>query len=110
MELLYTGTQQYTADDSVRTEFGANGANSVLRVARVRGDDAGRYTCTVARAPPPGPPPAHVILHVIKANSVLRVARVRGDDAGRYTCTVARAPPPGPPPAHVILHVIKGEQ
>ncbi|KAM3961324.1 uncharacterized protein ACR2FA_004663 [Aphomia sociella] len=55
---------------SVRTEFGANGANSVLRVARVRNDDAGRYTCTVARAPPPTPPPAHVILHVIKGESL----------------------------------------
>ncbi|KAL4708868.1 hypothetical protein ACJJTC_014390 [Scirpophaga incertulas] len=54
---------------SVRTEFGANGANSVLRVARVKGDDAGRYTCTVARAPPPSPPPAHVILHVIKGTT-----------------------------------------
>lgn len=52
--------------NSVRTEFGANGANSVLRVARVRGDDAGRYTCAVARAPPAGPSAAHVILHVIK--------------------------------------------
>lgn len=51
---------------SVRTEFGPNGANSVLRVARVRGDDAGRYSCSVARAPPPSQPPAHVILHVIK--------------------------------------------
>ncbi|KOB74865.1 Uncharacterized protein OBRU01_08971, partial [Operophtera brumata] len=48
------------------TSSKANGANSVLRVARVRGDDAGWYMCTVARAPPPGPPPAHVILHVIK--------------------------------------------
>ncbi|XP_063822103.1 uncharacterized protein LOC135072084 [Ostrinia nubilalis] len=55
---------------SVRTEFGANGANSVLRVARVRNDDAGRYTCSVARAPPPAPPPAHVILHVIKGESL----------------------------------------
>ncbi|KAL0894179.1 hypothetical protein ABMA27_014204 [Loxostege sticticalis] len=55
---------------SVRTEFGANGANSVLRVARVRSDDAGRYTCSVARAPPPAPPPAHVILHVIKGESL----------------------------------------
>ncbi|KAJ8725869.1 hypothetical protein PYW08_004052 [Mythimna loreyi] len=54
---------------SVRTEFGANGANSILRVARVRGDDAGRYTCAIARAPPPSPPPAHVILHVIKGKS-----------------------------------------
>ncbi|XP_026724742.1 uncharacterized protein LOC113491776 [Trichoplusia ni] len=55
---------------SVRTEFGSNGANSVLRVARVRGDDAGRYTCAVARAPPPSPPPAYVILHVIKGESL----------------------------------------
>ncbi|XP_021206479.1 uncharacterized protein LOC114248881 [Bombyx mandarina] len=55
---------------SVRTEFGANGASSVLRVARVRADDAGRYTCTVARAPPPAPLPAHVILHVIKGESL----------------------------------------
>ncbi|XP_059057164.1 uncharacterized protein LOC131850816 [Achroia grisella] len=55
---------------SVRTEFGANGANSVLRVARVRNDDAGRYTCSVARAPPPSPPPAHVVLHVIKGESL----------------------------------------
>ncbi|KAJ0180727.1 hypothetical protein K1T71_004131 [Dendrolimus kikuchii] len=55
---------------SVRTEFGSNGANSVLRVARVRGDDAGRYTCAVARAPPPGPSAAHVILHVIKGESL----------------------------------------
>ncbi|XP_053625759.1 uncharacterized protein LOC128683821 [Plodia interpunctella] len=55
---------------SVRTEFGANGANSVLRVARVRNDDAGQYTCTVARAPPPAPPPAHVMLHVIKGESL----------------------------------------
>ncbi|XP_061712618.1 uncharacterized protein LOC133521594 isoform X2 [Cydia pomonella] len=55
---------------SVRTEFGLNGANSVLRVARVRGDDAGRYTCSVARAPPPAPPPAQVILHVIKGESL----------------------------------------
>ncbi|RVE44450.1 hypothetical protein evm_010927 [Chilo suppressalis] len=55
---------------SVRTEFGMNGANSVLRVARVRGDDAGRYTCTVSRAPPPATPPAHVLLHVIKGESL----------------------------------------
>ncbi|CAH0701604.1 unnamed protein product [Spodoptera exigua] len=55
---------------SVRTEFGSNGANSILRVARVRGDDAGRYTCAIARAPPPTPPPAHVILHVIKGESL----------------------------------------
>lgn len=53
---------------SVRTEFGANGANSVLRVARVRADDAGRYSCSVARAPPPAPPPATVILHIIKGD------------------------------------------
>ncbi|XP_075992862.1 uncharacterized protein LOC142987809 [Anticarsia gemmatalis] len=55
---------------SVRTEFGTNGANSVLRVARVRMDDAGPYTCAVARAPPPSPPPAHVMLHVIKGESL----------------------------------------
>ncbi|VVC88836.1 unnamed protein product [Leptidea sinapis] len=55
---------------SVRTEFGANGANSVLRVARVRGDDAGAYSCSVARAPSPEPQPAHVILHVIKGESL----------------------------------------
>ncbi|XP_049695118.2 uncharacterized protein LOC110369769 [Helicoverpa armigera] len=55
---------------SVRTEFGSNGANSILRVARVRGDDAGRYTCAIARAPPPTPAPAHVILHVIKGESL----------------------------------------
>ncbi|CAB3228750.1 unnamed protein product [Arctia plantaginis] len=55
---------------SVRTEFGSNGANSVLRVARVRGDDAGRYTCAVARATTPSPPPAHVTLHVIKGESL----------------------------------------
>ncbi|GBP44748.1 hypothetical protein EVAR_81516_1 [Eumeta japonica] len=51
---------------SVRTEFGVNGANSVLRVARVRPDDAGRYSCSVARAPAGDLPPAHVVLHVIK--------------------------------------------
>ncbi|XP_013180356.1 PREDICTED: uncharacterized protein LOC106126989 [Papilio xuthus] len=56
---------------SVRTEFGANGANSVLRVARVRADDAGRYSCSVARAPPPAPPPATVMLHVIKGDNVV---------------------------------------
>ncbi|XP_050345414.1 uncharacterized protein LOC126770197 [Nymphalis io] len=55
---------------SVRTEFGANGANSVLRVARVRNDDAGQYTCSIARAPPPAPTPAHVYLHVIKGESL----------------------------------------
>ncbi|XP_047513024.1 uncharacterized protein LOC125054915 [Pieris napi] len=55
---------------SVRTEFGANGANSVLRVARVRGDDAGRYSCSVARGPPPAPDAAHVMLHVIKGESL----------------------------------------
>ncbi|XP_049867078.1 vascular endothelial growth factor receptor 3-like [Pectinophora gossypiella] len=63
---------------SVRTEFGANGANSVLRVARVRSDDAGRYTCTVSRAPPPAPPPAHVMLHVIKGESLAELHQGRG--------------------------------
>ncbi|CAH0721953.1 unnamed protein product, partial [Brenthis ino] len=55
---------------SVRTEFGSNGANSVLRVARVRSDDAGRYTCRIARAPPPAPTPAHVFLYVTKGESL----------------------------------------
>ncbi|XP_034840355.1 uncharacterized protein [Maniola hyperantus] len=55
---------------SVRTEFGPNGANSVLRVARVRNDDAGRYRCNVARAPASAPSTAHVILHVIKGESL----------------------------------------
>ncbi|XP_072944023.1 vascular endothelial growth factor receptor 3-like [Epargyreus clarus] len=63
---------------SVRTEFGANGANSVLRVARVRNDDAGRYSCTVARAPPPSPPPAYVILHVIKGESLAELHQDAG--------------------------------
>ncbi|XP_013194220.2 uncharacterized protein LOC106137839 [Amyelois transitella] len=63
---------------SVRTEFGVNGANSVLRVARVRNDDAGQYTCTVARAPPPGTPPAHVMLHVIKGESLAELHQSGG--------------------------------
>ncbi|CAK1581573.1 unnamed protein product [Parnassius mnemosyne] len=63
---------------SVRTEFGANGANSVLRVARVKADDAGRYTCSVARAPPPAPSPAHVILHVIKGESLAELHQGKG--------------------------------
>ncbi|XP_068629650.1 uncharacterized protein [Battus philenor] len=63
---------------SVRTEFGANGANSVLRVARVRADDAGRYSCSVARAPPPAPPPANVILHVIKGESLAELHQGKG--------------------------------
>ncbi|XP_063620531.1 cell adhesion molecule DSCAM-like isoform X1 [Cydia splendana] len=71
---------------SVRTEFGLNGANSVLRVARVRGNDAGRYTCSVARAPPPAPPPAQVILHVIKGESLAELHQ-----GGRATRTFAYA-------------------
>ncbi|XP_047527775.1 uncharacterized protein LOC125064660 [Vanessa atalanta] len=63
---------------SVRTEFGANGANSVLRVARVRNDDAGRYTCSIARAPPPTPTPAHVYLHVIKGESLAELHQGQG--------------------------------
>ncbi|KAI8434552.1 hypothetical protein MSG28_003100, partial [Choristoneura fumiferana] len=43
---------------SVRTELGARGASSTLLVARVRGADAGRYRCSVARALRPAPPPA----------------------------------------------------
>ncbi|XP_037295470.1 uncharacterized protein LOC115443069 [Manduca sexta] len=70
---------------SVRTEFGSNGASSVLRVARVRGDDAGRYTCTVARAPPPAPPPAHIILHVIKGESLAELHQ-----GGESVCGASR--------------------
>ncbi|XP_037973467.2 uncharacterized protein LOC105392512 [Plutella xylostella] len=55
---------------SVRTEFGENGAESVLRVARVRAADAGRYTCRVQHRPPVPLPPAAVVLHVIKGESL----------------------------------------
>ncbi|KAJ2952870.1 hypothetical protein O0L34_g7235 [Tuta absoluta] len=97
---------------SVRTEFGANGANSVLRVARVRADDAGRYTCMVARAPPPEPEPAHVLLHIIKGRFA---AQATSRDLYRQimfyewpTCATsiaARAPLPGPEPALVLLQI-----
>ncbi|XP_045490927.1 uncharacterized protein LOC123690870 [Colias croceus] len=72
---------------SVRTEFGANGANSVLRVARVRGDDAGRYSCSVSRAPPPAPQPAHVMLHVIKGESLAELHQ--GVNSNRLDCALA---------------------
>ncbi|CAK1545144.1 unnamed protein product [Leptosia nina] len=73
---------------SVRTEFGANGANSVLRVARVRGADAGRYSCSVARAPPPAPPPAHVMLHVIKGESLAELHQGVNSTKVNYTIVI----------------------
>ncbi|XP_047988474.1 uncharacterized protein LOC125228069 [Leguminivora glycinivorella] len=84
---------------SVRTEFGLNGANSVLRVARVRGDDAGRYTCSVARAPPPPAPRAgHTARHQRRKPSGApprgysekryRIRRSRGLGASALACLV----------------------
>ncbi|OWR50046.1 uncharacterized protein LOC116767751 [Danaus plexippus] len=70
---------------SVRTEFGPNGASSVLRVARVRGDDGGQYSCSIARTPPPPPAPAHVILHIIKGESLAELHQGVGRQAiSRY--------------------------
>ncbi|XP_073943386.1 uncharacterized protein [Choristoneura fumiferana] len=85
---------------SVRTELGARGASSTLLVARVRGADAGRYRCSVARALRPAPPPATVTLHVIKGESLAELhaggAGAAGGAAGgalraRRCC---RWPPP----------------
>ncbi|XP_041977642.1 vascular endothelial growth factor receptor 3-like [Aricia agestis] len=84
---------------SVRTEFGSNGANSVLRVARVRADDAGLYSCTVARAPPPAPPPAQVTLHIIKGESLAELHQgAESTSTSKWLLLI--------PAIHLILHTL----